>query len=218
MRFLGEDSGRAHWQRIALAWALILGPFLLWGELAENVWKHGSFRFDNPILLWMHRHSSAFLDRVMLGLSLVGGYPLLFVSGALLLFFLLTSRRRNAIFVALCIGGVSALNVSAKLIFQRARPDLWVSLAPQHDYSFPSGHAMISSSFTAMIVALAWNATKSLPRAGVWRLASALIGLVFVIAVGLSRLYLGVHYPSDILAGWLASCAWIALVRIVMGD
>lgn len=218
MRFLGDDSGRARWQRVALAWAFVLAPFLMWGKLAEDVWKRESFRFDDPILLWMRDQHNAFLDRIMLGLSLVGGYPLLFMSGALLLFFLLTSQRRNALFVALCIGGVSALNVSAKMLFQRARPDLWVSLAPEPDYSFPSGHAMLSSAFTAMIVALVWRAAKTRPNAGAWRLASALIGVIFVVTVGLSRLYLGVHYPSDILAGWLASCAWIGLVRIVMGD
>ncbi len=218
MRFLGDDSGRARWQRFAVAWALVLAPLLMWGELAEDVWKRETFRFDDPILLWLHGHSSAMLDRVMLKLSLVGGYPLLFVAGALCLLFLWTSRRHQAIFVALCIGGVSALNVSAKMIFQRARPDLWVSLAPEPDYSFPSGHAMLSSAFAAMIVALIWRATKASPHAPQWRLLSALLGAVFVIAVGLSRLYLGVHYPSDILAGWLASCAWIGLARIVMND
>ena len=218
MRFLGDDAGRARWQRVALAWAFVLAPFLIWGALAEDVWKRQSFGFDNPILLWLHSQQNDFLNRVMLGLSLVGGYPLLFVSGALLLFFLWKSQRRNAIFVALCIGGVSALNVSAKLLFQRARPDLWVSLAPEGDYSFPSGHAMLSSAFTAMILALVWRATRTSARASFWRLASALVGVAFVVAVGLSRLYLGVHFPSDILAGWLASCAWIALVHIIMGD
>ena len=218
MRFLGDDAGRARWQRVALAWALVLVPLLLWGELAEDVWKRESFRFDVPILLWMRGHSDSWRDRVMLGLSLIGGYPLLFISGALALFFLLSSQRRNAIFVALCIGGVSALNVSAKMLFQRTRPDLWVSLAPEHDYSFPSGHAMLSSAFTAMIVALIWRAIRSRPDAGRWRVVSAIIGALFVVAVGLSRLYLGVHYPSDILAGWLASCAWIGLVRLIMND
>ncbi len=217
MRFLGENSGRAKWRRVALAWALVLAPFLLWGELAEEVWKRESFRFDAPILLWLHDHSNAGLDRVMLGLSLVGGYPLLFVSGALFLVLLATSRRRSAIFVALCIGGVSALNVSAKVIFQRTRPDLWVSLAPEPDYSFPSGHAMLSSAFVAMSLALVWRSTNSRARASAWRLGSALLGITFVLAVGLSRLYLGVHYPTDIMAGWLASCAWIGLARIVTG-
>ncbi len=211
MRFLSANPGRAHWQKLALAWILVFGPLLLWGELAEDVWKRESFRFDDPILLWMRTHSNAALDRIMLGLSLVGGYPLLGFSALLFAFFLLRSRRHQAIFVTLCIGGISALNVSAKMIFQRARPDLWVSLAPEPDYSFPSGHAMLSSGGVAMLLILLWRADSRLLH---WRLPAALLGVSFVIAVGASRLYLGVHYPSDILAGWLASCAWVALIRL----
>lgn len=214
MRFLGDHSGRARWQRVALAWALVFAPLLIWGALAEDVWQRESFRYDDSILLWIHTHSTFWLDRLMLGLSLVGGYPLLFIAGALFLFFALTSRKREAIFVASCIGGVSALNVGAKVIFQRTRPDLWVSLAPEHDYSFPSGHAMLSSAFIAMTLVLIWRATNSTTNARKWRIPSAILGVAFVLAVGISRLYLGVHYPSDILAGWLASCAWITLMRI----
>ena len=216
MRFLGDQSGRARWQRLILAWALVFAPLLGWGTLAEDVWKRESFRYDDSILLWLHAHSNFWLNRLMLGLSLIGGYPLLFVSGALFLFFALTSRKHEAIFVAACIGGISALNIGAKMIFQRARPDLWISLAPEHDYSFPSGHAMLSSGFIAMILVLLWRATNSSTDARAWRIPSAIFGVAFVAAVGVSRLYLGVHYPSDILAGWLASCAWITLMRIVI--
>ena len=213
MRFLDNQSPRARGKQLLLAWALVLVPFLLWGELAEDVWKRESFRFDNPILLWLHAHSNVFFDRLMLGLSLVGGYPLLIASVLLCIGFWLANKQREAIFVALCMGGVSALNVSAKILFHRTRPDLWVSLAPEHDYSFPSGHAMVSSAFIAMILALIWTATNSSATGTVWRSIAAPIGILFVLAVGLSRLYLGVHYPSDILAGWLASLGWIAMIR-----
>ena len=213
MRFLAADSPSARWKRLLLAWVLVCAPLLLWGELAEDVWKRQSFRFDDPILLWLHAHSNLWLDRLMLGLSLVGGYPLLIVSALLLIAFVGLGRRREAIFVALCMGGVSALNVSAKMVFARARPDLWVSLAPEPDYSFPSGHAMVSSAFVAMSLALVWHATNSSARGERWRRVAAPVGVLFVLAVGLSRLYLGVHYPSDILAGWLASLSWIALIR-----
>ena len=216
MRFLATDSRRARWQQIALALLLVGGPLLLWGELAEDVWKRESFRFDDPILLWLHRHSNPTFDTLMLGLSLVGGYPLLGISGLLFVALFLTARRREALFVALCIGGVSVLNVGAKMIFQRTRPDLWVSLAPEPDYSFPSGHAMLSSAFIGMVLVLIWHATRSSPRGELWRRIAAPIGIVLVGAVGLSRLYLGVHYPSDILAGWLASFSWIALMSRVM--
>ena len=213
MRFLDSPSLQARWKKVVLAWLLVCAPLLLWGKLAEEVWQRQSFSFDDPILLWLHGHSTPFLSRIMLGLSLVGGYPLLVGSGLLCAAFWARGRGRDALFVALCIGGVSALNVTAKLIFQRARPDLWVSLAPEPDYSFPSGHAMLSSAFIAMVLALLWHATDLGAHGQIWRRLGAFLGVTFVICVGLSRLYLGVHYPSDILAGWLASCSWIALLH-----
>ena len=213
MRFLDNQSPQTRAKQLIVAWALVLVPLLFWGKLAEDVWKHEPLHFDDPILLWLHAHSNLFLDRLMLGLSLVGGYPLLIASVLLCAGFWLAKKHREALFVALCMGGVSALNVSAKIIFHRTRPDLWVSLAPEHDYSFPSGHAMVSSAFIAMLLALIWTATNSLATGTVWRSIAAPIGIVFVLAVGLSRLYLGVHYPSDILAGWLASLGWIAMIR-----
>ncbi len=214
MRFLDNQSPQARAKQLLLAWGLVLAPFLLWGGLAENIWKRESFRFDNPILLWLHAHSNTFLDRLMVGLSLVGGYPLLVASVLLCVGFWLAHKHREALFVALCMGGASALNVTAKIIFHRTRPDLWVSLAPEHDYSFPSGHAMVSSAFIATILALIWAATSTTATGRMWRSIAAPIGVVFVLAVGLSRLYLGVHYPSDILAGWLASLGWVAMIRI----
>ena len=220
MRFLDAPSLRTRWLRFLLAWLLVFAPLLGWGALAEDVWERQSFRFDNPILLWLHAHRSADLDRLMLGLSLVGGYPLLLLSVGLCALFWVVRRHHDALFVALCIGGVSALNVTAKIIFQRARPDLWISLAPEPDYSFPSGHAMLSSAFVAMVLALVWSATgrSATGKSAIWRRVAAGIGVIFVLMVGLSRLYLGVHFPSDILAGWLASFGWIALIYALHGQ
>jgi membrane-associated phospholipid phosphatase len=93
------------------------------------------------------------------------------------------------------------LNLLAKSAFARVRPDFWVSLLPETTFSFPSGHAMQSMAVVAGLVALTWR--------GRWRWPVALIGLCVVFLVGLSRIYLGVHYPSDILAGWTAALAWV---------
>ena len=94
----------------------------------------------------------------------------------------------------------SALRTWAKQLFARERPSLWESIAPEATYSFPSGHAMGSMTLAAVLILLAWRTR--------WRWPVALLTGAFTVLVGLSRVYLGVHYPSDILAGWAAALAW----------
>ena len=197
---------------LARRWALLglfcgIGlPLLLFGGLAEDVWEGEGFPFDVPILDWLHGLDTPVLDRVALTLSLIGG-PLPMVALAALLFGAFCLRRHygHALFFLTIVGGSALLNVLGKVVFRRERPDLWLSLAPEGDYSFPSGHAMGSMALVAALVFLTW------PTRGRW--PTLILGILFALGVGLSRLYLGVHYPSDILAGWGASFAWAFGVR-----
>ena len=107
---------------------------------------------------------------------------------------------------ALIVGGAAAINFLTKLIFHRVRPHLWPSLTPEADYSFPSGHALISLAVMVSLLLLAWPTR--------WRGPTLLAGGFFVLLVGLSRLYLGVHYPTDVLAGWAAGGAWCCAVLL----
>ena len=94
------------------------------------------------------------------------------------------------------------LNIAAKHAFARTRPSLWESISPESTFSFPSGHAMGSMTLAWVCMLLAW-------RTG-WRWPVTIAALAFTLLVGLSRIYLGVHYPSDILAGWTAASVWAA--------
>ena len=117
-------------------------------------------------------------------------------------------RWREASFVAICFAGSALLNLGSKRFFQRDRPSLWESIAPESTFSFPSGHAMGSMTLAAVAVLLAWRTR--------WRWPVALAAVAFVLLVGLSRLYLGVHYPSDVVAGWAAGLAWVAGAYLVL--
>jgi undecaprenyl-diphosphatase len=115
---------------------------------------------------------------------------------------LLAARRRgNAIFFAVAMVGAGTLNTGAKLVFRRTRPDLWLSPAPEHTYSFPSGHSMGSMALVAALAVLAWPTR--------WRWWAIVLGGAFTLLVGCSRIYLGVHFPSDVVAGWSASLVWV---------
>jgi len=187
----------------------VLGPLLVFGLLAEDVASRESFRFDTPLLLWLHAHANSFFDSFMLALTWVGGVRLLAFSVLLMGFLAWRKFRVQALFLLLAMAGTSLLNISMKAAFQRVRPDLWLSLTPEHDYGFPSGHSMLSCTFVLAMLVLVWKSDGS--STVKWTLTT--LGLLFVGGVGLSRLYLGVHYPSDVLAGWSLSLALIALLQ-----
>lgn len=107
----------------------------------------------------------------------------------------------HAAFLVMSVLGATLLNVGAKMIFQRPRPAEIFAVLQEHGFSFPSGHAMANAAF-----GLALALTFRHSRAG-WPLA--IFGVLWALLIGISRNYLGVHYPSDVLAGFLASTAWV---------
>lgn len=187
----------------------VLLPLVLIGKVAEDVWEGSGLFFDRPILEALHARATPTLDTIMVFFSQAGApKPMVAFFIAVLIGLLLARRRGDATFFVVAVAGAMAINFGAKLVFGRARPDLWVSLAPEGDYSFPSGHAMGSMATVAALIVLTWGTR--------WRWPVLILGSIFVALVGLSRLYLGVHYPSDVLTGWLASLAWVgggALIR-----
>ena len=208
-------------------WPILLGLLTLlviFGWLGEEVWRHGGFGWEKASLLALHAAASPGLDRLMAAVSVLGG-PRVMLPLAFMRLFGLWWRRPRGWRInpfapgtasrtprrfshscpdlwrpALIVVGAAAMNVLAKLIVHRARPHFWPSIAPETDYSFPSGHAMISLAVLLAAVLLAWPTR--------WRWPLLLLGGLFVGLIGLSRLYLGVHYPSDVLAGWAAGGAW----------
>lgn len=187
---------------------VVLLPLGAVGSLAEDVWEGDGLLFDRPILTALHAHATPTLDAAMLFFSRVGA-PVPMLVFCLVVFSALfrAGQRGDATFFAVAVAGAMALNFGAKLLFGRARPDLWLSIAPERDYSFPSGHAMGSMAVVVALVTLAWGTR--------WRWFALAAGVAFVGLVGLSRLYLGVHYPSDVLTGWLASLAWVGGVALI---
>jgi undecaprenyl-diphosphatase len=186
----------------------VLAPLLIIGELAEDVWDGDGFTWDEPLLRWLYDYRTPGLDRLMLLFTQLGRPGFMFALGCIVVASLWALKRRGqAVFFVLSVGGAGILNLVAKLVFARDRPTLWVSLAPEKTFSFPSGHAMGTMAMFATLVVLSWPTR--------WRWPVLLVGIPFVYFVGLSRMYLGVHFPSDILAGWLASLAWVTGLYLI---
>jgi membrane-associated phospholipid phosphatase len=192
---------RRYGLRLLLLFIGVLLP--LWGfaELVEELREGEPFVFDEPILLLAHEMATAGFDRVFLLFSALGyTWGVVPVDIALVLVLALRKRAREALFAGLALGGSALLNIATKQLFARERPSLWESISPEDTFSFPSGHAMGSMTLAWVCLLLAWRTP--------WRWPVAIVATLFTVIVGLSRVYLGVHYPSDILAGWTAASVW----------
>ncbi|WP_205370783.1 phosphatase PAP2 family protein [Thermoleptolyngbya sp. PKUAC-SCTB121] len=184
-------------------WILGVGlPLAGFGLLGFGVWKLGNFLWDEPILQAVHGASTPALDRIAQGMTRLGSpWILPPLAGLMAIALVPLQRWRSLLYVVLSLAGSTLINISLKDLWKRARPFLWESGAPRpHDFSFPSGHAMTSVAIGVVLLILL--------GASRWRPWAALFGVLFVLAIGWTRLYLGVHYPSDILGGWLMAIAW----------
>ena len=179
--------------------------FLL-AKLCREVLEKEAFSFDRAFLLWLHQFANPGLDRLMLNITQLGNPEVVIPIAALTLGILWIRRWRSEakLFAIACLGG-AILNTGLKLVFTRTRPDLWKRLIVEMSYSFPSGHALgsvVLYGIIAYFLAQAYPKYASLFYAG---------AIVLVFAISFSRLYLGVHWPTDILAGWSIGSLWLTI-------
>lgn len=203
------DIFRRYTWRIALVFLGLLLPLWAFVELADEVHELESFLFDDPLLWRARALAGPGLDRFFGLVSAIGYQYGVIPADILIVLGLLFARRwREASFAAAAFSGSALLNLATKQFFQRDRPMLWMSIAPESTFSFPSGHAMGSMTLAVVVFLLAWHTR--------WRAPVAVLAALFVALVGASRIYLGVHYPSDILGGWMAASTWTVAVYLVL--
>jgi len=187
--------------RIVLLFLGVLLPLWVFAELADEVHELERFVFDDPLLLGAHAWAGPRMDRFFAAVSTAGYEGVVAIDVAVVLAILWTRRWREATFAAVAFVGSALLNLGSKQFFQRDRPTLWESILPEDTFSFPSGHAMGSMTLAMTAILLAWHTR--------WRWPVLVPMAAFVLLVGFSRVYLGVHYPSDILGGWTAATVWV---------
>lgn len=187
-----------------------LGFFLaglaLWSfaEISEDILEKESFAFDQQILFTLQDWHTPLLDQIMVGVTFLGNTSvlagLIIVTTSALIYW---KKRSEATVFVIAALGASGLNVLLKDLFARDRPQLWEQIVDVQFYSFPSGHAMISLVIYSMI---AYILATNFPKL---RGVFLLFLIPLVLAIGFSRLYLGVHYPTDIIAGYAAGFVWL---------
>jgi undecaprenyl-diphosphatase len=193
-----------------LAAGLAISAFVIWAffELIDAVVEGESRRFDRVVLLWIHSTFPGWLNEPMRLVTALGYYwvvlPLL---ALVVILFYRRGWRLSAVLLSVSTAGSILLTTILKAAFERARPELFDSGYHASFYSFPSGHATVALGFYGMLTLILAYRLK-----GVARWAVAVSGVVVVILIGFSRLYLGVHYPTDVLAGYLSALLWLVCV------
>jgi undecaprenyl-diphosphatase len=180
---------------------------VLLGVLAEGIRDQEVYTLDVWANPFFHGLASPLMDTLMNAATFAGSnlfIPPLFILAIAIL--IRIERPGAALFLTVTSGGSLLLNGLMKIFFQRPRPQLpWASVLP--DYSFPSGHTMNSVAFYVALAVIIWSIQGR--RAGMIALAAAIVlsGLI-----GLSRIYLGYHYFTDVLGGVLAGTSWLLIV------
>ncbi|MDR7869037.1 MAG: phosphatase PAP2 family protein [Sporomusaceae bacterium] len=201
-------DNRERWPGIyALAGLAVCGFLLtLFVHLTEETIYHQEADLVDRAVIWLVRtFATPAADQAMIVVTAFGSGVVYAVLAPLAAGWLLWLRkRRETITLLICLGGASTLNFLLKHLFERARPDLF-KVINAAGYSFPSGHAMVSLCFYGMVAYLLCRHIRRLPmQLFVYSLAAVLVSVI-----GFSRIYLGVHYPSDVLGGYFAGGTWL---------
>jgi undecaprenyl-diphosphatase len=177
----------------------------LFAWIAENISHDRTEQFDQFVRMRIHEYASPGLTRAMIAISFVGGDGLTIAAVVSLLLFLHFRWKRATLWLVVNILGALVLDLTLKYAFHRPRPAPFFVALPR-TYSFPSGHALFSFCFYGMLAGLLMDRIKSrLEQILIWLAAATLIA-----AIGFSRVYLGVHYPSDVIAGYLTATLWVS--------
>jgi undecaprenyl-diphosphatase len=164
---------------------------------------------DERLRSAIHSLASPGLTQVMIAASRYGGPGWLVPLGALVAIgFLIRGWKRGALLVLVTLAGAGLLDTLLKFAFARPRPAAFFNYPLPLSHSFPSGHAFFAGSFFGgLALLLSPRVPSKVARLMIWIIAALL-----VLLIGVSRIYLGVHYPSDVLAGWAAAAIWVTAV------
>jgi len=191
---------------LAMLAAVILG-------LADGAIEHNGLASIDPIVwAWAVEHRTPALTTFAIAVTEVGSTVSMgIIATVTVLVLWFKGRRGDAVLVAVVAGGAGLLVMVGKATVGRERPPVEYRLVTETNESFPSGHALASAAIIGVVLVMVVPLIASTGR----RVAAIILGVLFVLAIGWSRIYLGVHWFTDVIAGWLIGLAWLVLCLTV---
>lgn len=210
MDFITTVRQHTHSARLVIRWLfgllIVAALIIVFAKLAEDVWFQEGFSWDAPIILAIHNLGNPTLDTIMRFVTQTGETGAITIAIMLAGWFVWKHRQIEALSVLIAFGGAVAINSLLKLLFARPRPNLFPPLVMESGFSFPSGHVTASVAAYGFLAFVLWQNKQR-----VWALF--LVAWIFLVAI--SRIYLGVHYPSDTIAAIASASLWMVIVLYV---
>lgn len=200
--------------RILLAFLAVAGGLLLLGKAASEVIEGDTLAFDRAVLLLLRQSSDAamplgppWLRQAMVDVTALGSVAVLTIITVLAAGYLVATKKPTlAAFMVGAVTGGALISTLLKITYARTRPDIVAHLVGTDSASFPSGHAMNSAVTYLTLAVLLARAEKSVAV----RRYLISMAIALTLLIGFSRLYLGVHWPTDVAAGWIVGGFWAA--------
>jgi membrane-associated phospholipid phosphatase len=200
-------------QELVVLLLLLLTTLIIFAYAADLVFIRKRLTFDENIFAHVGKLTSPGLTKIMVVISFLGKHTFLIPAYLVLLVYYMYKHFRwySIRVIAVALSSL-LLMFSLKLSFQRLRPDIPL-LEKVNGYSFPSGHALMSASFYGLLIYITWKEVKN--KTAKWIITILLV--LLVLTISFSRVYLRVHYASDIIAGLAAGLFWILLSMWTIG-
>lgn len=179
-------------------------------EMAEALQGDQLVRFDDVVMGYVHGYRSDQLTQVVTfitDLGDVGAYVIIIPAIAVLLYYRGHHRWKLSLQATIVLVSAFLLNVAIKHLISRPRPLEDLRLVIAHSYSFPSGHSMSAIAFYGFLIYLTYKYVLNLPL----KIFLIVIQALLILSIGISRVYLGVHFPTDVVAGFIAGIVWLII-------
>jgi len=195
--------------QLTTAFMISLLSLICFSCMAILISKQKIVSFDSAVISFIQGLESPLLTDIMKFFTFIGSTVSVAVlaMGALFFLYIVLGHRSELILLIAAVLGSNLLFITLKLFFQRARPDLH-RLIEVSGYSFPSGHATNACTLYGILAFLLWRHIPT--RLG--RTILVIISIIMILTIGISRIYLGVHYPSDIIGGYCISAFWLTVL------